>query len=101
MLNDIDYISPIIIKNVHLKQQSVIEKDNIIYDLVNKISGVAYKINNQVLDFILERGLEFNLYTDPKFKHPLLKKKESSQNLKSVEKRNLSRPVRETGSRTG
>ena len=71
LLNDREYVSPLIIKNNELREQSDILEENIIYNTVNQLSSVGYKINIPVLDFILEKGLEYKLFTDPNFQHPL------------------------------
>lgn len=51
--------------------------------MVNNISNVGFKINQQVLDFIMEYGLEYNLIIDPNFIHPL-------ETIKDRNKLNLS-----------
>ena len=79
LLNDQEFVVPLIIKNSELKEQSKILDNNIIFDTVNNLSSVGYKINVPVLDFILAKGLEYDLYTDPKFKHPLEIKKENKK----------------------
>jgi len=38
--------------------------------MVNYISSVGFKINQQVLDFIMEYGLEYNLIINPNEIHP-------------------------------
>nr|YP_009652953.1 DNA-directed RNA polymerase [Taiwanofungus camphoratus]QCG69991.1 DNA-directed RNA polymerase [Taiwanofungus camphoratus]UKQ56126.1 DNA-directed RNA polymerase [Taiwanofungus camphoratus]WRO45194.1 DNA-directed RNA polymerase [Taiwanofungus sp. YW-2023a] len=70
-LNDKEFIAPIIIKNSELREQSYIDDNNIIFDTVNNLSSVGYKINIPVLEFILEKGLEYDLFIAPNFQHPL------------------------------
>ena len=83
LLNNKEIINTLIIKNSELKIQSVIEANNKIYDMVNNISSVAFKINNQVLEFILNFGLKYNLIIDPNFVDPLeIKKKKTKLNFK-------------------
>ena len=41
LLNDKEYINPIIIKNHELREQSNIKDENIIFDTVNNLSSVA------------------------------------------------------------
>nr|ADO51613.1 rnapol [Moniliophthora roreri] len=89
LLNDIDFISPLIINNPELKSQSIIREQNNIYDMANNISSVAYKINNQVLEFILENGLEYNLIIDPNNKSNLELKKEAGHKLTLSEEKEL------------
>ena len=47
-----------------MREQSKIKDDNINFDVVNHLSSVAYKINIPVLDFILDKGLEYELFID-------------------------------------
>ena len=89
LLNNKDYVNPLLIKNPELKEESVIKDDNVIYDLVNNLSSVGYKINNELLDFLLERGLEFDLFINFNLKHPLEIKIEKKEKLTLFEKKTL------------
>ncbi|KZV77888.1 DNA/RNA polymerase, partial [Exidia glandulosa HHB12029] len=89
LLNDIEYSLPLIIKNSELKEQSIINDVNIIFDTVNNLSSVAYKINTDVLEFILEKGIEYDLIIDPDFKHPIEIKKNNHQKLTISENKSL------------
>jgi len=71
LLNDIEYTDGIILENWKLAKNSLILKENIIYDMVNYASSVAFKVNTRVLDFILENNKNFNLIIDPDYIHPL------------------------------
>lgn len=83
LLNDVKYISPLIIQNSELKEQSQILNNNNILEVINNLSSVGYKMNIPVLNFILENGLKYNLLTDPDFVHPLeIKKKTTKFNFK-------------------
>lgn len=64
LLNDIEKISTLNIKNPYQKAQSKIKDINIVYDLVNTLASTAFKINNKMLDFILDYGVEFKLIED-------------------------------------
>lgn len=90
ILNDQEYFDPLIIKNHELKDQSIIADDNIVYDTVNNLSSVAYKINTPVLNFVLNKGLEYELYIDPNFTHELELKKQKGLKLTIFEKKKLS-----------
>lgn len=89
----------IIIKNWRSKINSKINDDNIIYEVVNKLSCVGYKINKQVLNFVRANDDIFNLTLINK-NHPLEKKEklnkyerkelESFKSKKFVEKNILS-----------
>ena len=87
--NDIKYISPLIIKNSELKEQSYIKNENVIYDTINNLNSVGFKINIPVLEFILEKGLDFELYTDPNSQHPLEIKKAQKKKLTLLENKTL------------
>jgi len=85
LLNDVKYISPLIIQNSELKEQSQILNNNNILDVINNLSSVGYKMNIPVLNFILENGLKYNLLTDPDFVHPLeIKKKQQNLTLSEI-----------------
>ena len=45
LLNDVKYKDDLIVHKNFIKNKSFISKNNIIYNMVNKISGVAFKIN--------------------------------------------------------
>jgi len=51
----------IIIKNYRLNNNSIISDKNIIYDTINNMSSVEYKINKDVLYFILDNNEKLNL----------------------------------------
>ena len=53
LLNDEMTNIPLVKKSPENKEHSSILKKNIIYDLVNNISSIPYKVNVDVLDFIL------------------------------------------------
>ena len=89
LLNDKEYIIPIIIKNPNLLEQSKINQQNNVYDLVNNLSSVSYKINTQVLDFILENGLKYGLILDFSVKHELEIKKINGKKLTILETKTL------------
>lgn len=72
LLNGEEFRLPLIIQNWELKHDSSIEQ--LIYDVINKLNEVAFKINVPVLEFILEYGIKLNLISDPDIKHPYEKK---------------------------
>jgi hypothetical protein len=71
LLNDKLFISDLIIKNPELREQSQIESNNHIFDMVNNLSSVGFKINIQVLDFIMDNNSKLGFFTDPDFINPL------------------------------
>ena len=76
LLND-ELTTDSIIKNKwNNKELSTIKDNNVIYDLVNNIHSVGYKINKDVLDFILYNSDDYfkNEIIDLKYKHPLIEK---------------------------
>src|SRR5882762_9066847 len=86
LLNDTEFVTPLIFKNPELRDQSIIKNENIIFNMVNYISSVGFKINQQVLDFIMEYGLEYNLIINPNEIHPFesIKKKLTISQKKSL-----------------
>jgi DNA-directed RNA polymerase len=66
LLNDTKITTPLIIENPELKCNSEIRKENKIYNMVNSISSVSYKINTDVLEFIILYSEKFNLFPEPK-----------------------------------
>jgi DNA-directed RNA polymerase len=85
LLNDLEYADNIIKDSWQQATETKISKKNIIYDTVNNIYSVSYKINSQVLDFILDNYKKYNLLIDPEFIHPLMNK----EKLTLSEKREL------------
>jgi hypothetical protein len=71
ILNDEYYNVPMIIKNPELKYQSSINSNNYIYNFVNNSSGVEFKINSQVLDFVIKNNHIYKFYIEPDVVHPL------------------------------
>jgi hypothetical protein len=39
--------------------------------MVNSVNSVAFKINENVLNFILANNHKYNFFTDSNYKHPL------------------------------
>jgi DNA-directed RNA polymerase len=102
LLNDREFVSPLIIKNSELKEQSKISKNNYIYKMINNMSSVGFKINEDVLNFIIDNGIKYNLIINPELEHDLeLKRKENkklslheSKDLESfISKKNLERNI--------
>ena len=76
LLNDREFVYSLIIENSKLKEQSIIGDNNLLFNTVNRLSNVGLKINTEVLEFILDKGLDYKLFTDPNFINPLeIKKK--------------------------
>lgn len=68
LLNNVKTSNTLIIDKWNLKKSSEIENDNIVYNLVNNISSVGYKINKDVLNFINIYGIDYGLFDDKKIK---------------------------------
>lgn len=88
LLNDIKTSDTLIIDKWNLKEPSEIENDNVVYNLVNNMSSVGYKINKDVLNFINTYGIEYGLVYDKIMKKSLQNKsnltKEEYINLNST-----------------
>lgn len=52
LLNDVEYADPLILKSHTLEKESIIHQKNRIYDVINKLNSIGYKINTEVLNFI-------------------------------------------------
>lgn len=94
LLNGTEFTDKIILSNWELSSETRLLDKNDICDMVNKISSVPFKINDQVLDFIQLNNEKYNFYTDSKIIHPLsLKPKLSMKQEKELQafnsKRNL------------
>ena len=77
LLNNVRYCEDLIIKKKNIiKDISIVKDDNIIYDMVNNISSTPYKINTELLDYILTN------------KHGLLIDSSKSSIYENIEKRN-------------
>lgn len=53
LLNDVNYKQELIIHKSIFKDKSVVKDDNVIYNMVNNIGSTPYKINTELLDYIL------------------------------------------------
>ena len=83
LLNDIKYSDDLILKNYSLDKQSIIKDRNILYEVINKINNVGYKINTDLLNFI---NMNPEFYTDSLLKpHPL----QNEKGLTKSEKKKL------------
>jgi len=89
LLNDREFVYSLIIENPELKEQSIIDDNNKLFNTVNRLSSVSFKINTEVLEFILEKGVDYNLFTDPNFIHPLEIKLKNKKKLTLLESATL------------
>jgi DNA-directed RNA polymerase len=71
LLNGIEYTDNLITNNWELSSTNKFKNNNSILNMVNRVNSVQFKINNNVLDFILANNHLFNFYTDPNYIHPL------------------------------
>ena len=88
LLNDIEYSDPLILRKYTQSERSVIKSENIIYDTVNKINSVGYKINGEVLNFI---NLNSFLYKEEILTES--HKLESKNKLTSKERKDLQKYI--------
>jgi DNA-directed RNA polymerase len=86
LLNGEMYSNEIILLNWELSSKSTLLSDNIVCSMVNKINSVGFRINSDVLDFILNNNKRYNFFIDKNYIHPLaLKNKLNSSELKELE----------------
>lgn len=70
LLNDVKVTEGLIIDKANYKEYSTIEKDNnIFYDMVNNLNKTPYKVNKEVLNFIIEYGIQYDIIDDINKKH--------------------------------
>jgi hypothetical protein len=62
LLNDIAYTDGIILTNWELKRETTIASNNKIVDFVNNINSLAFRINQNVLDFIIKNNDKYNFF---------------------------------------
>lgn len=79
LLNDEKYMDPLIIPKWNFGKPTLIKDENLVYDLVNNINSVAFKINKDVLDFIASYGSRYGLIIDSSYTHPLSAKDKLSK----------------------
>ena len=69
LLNDDMYTENMIIDKVAYKHTSKILKDNIIYKTVNNMSSTPFKVNKDLLDYLLRYNSEHQLLISPDYVH--------------------------------
>jgi hypothetical protein len=84
-LNNLFNNDEIIINNWRLKFESKIKDFNMIYDTINKMSSVGFKINKNVLNFIIEFNEVYDLTLIDKI-HPLEVKQKKDKLTKKESK---------------
>jgi hypothetical protein len=86
LLNDLEFTDKIFLSNKEISNESKLLPNNIICDMVNNINSVAFKINENVLDFILKNNKKYNFYIESNYNHPLtLKNKLTPIEVKELE----------------
>ena len=71
LLNDSKFLEPLMIPKWNFAKPTLIQDDNLVYDLVNNINSVAFKINTDVFNFISVYGTRYDLVIDFSYVHPL------------------------------
>jgi len=69
------YTDELILFNWKLSSKSTLLSDNIVCSIVNKINSVGFRINSDVLDFILNNNQRYNFLIENNYIHPLTLKK--------------------------
>jgi len=69
LLNDIEITDELIIDKANYKESSTIKRKNIIYNMVNNLNKTSYKINNEVLEYILDFGVKYGIIIDNNIVH--------------------------------
>ena len=84
LLNDSRIIESLIIEKNSYKINSVLSDCSIIYDMINKISCTPFKINVDLLNYILDNNHKHNLLLDPDVKHVYQDLIDKTKHQKSV-----------------
>lgn len=71
LLNGIEYTDEIISRNWELKTETKILVNNSVFDMVNYVNSVQFKINENVLDFILANNNKYNFCINSNYNHEL------------------------------
>ena len=71
LLNGLEYTDEIISRNWELKTESKILVNNSVFDRVNFVNPVQFKINENVLDFILANNNKYNFFINSNYNHEL------------------------------
>jgi hypothetical protein len=85
LLNDHKYTEELIIPKWNLKIPSEIKDKNVVYDLVNNINSVGYKINKDVLDFIINNNEKYNFISSDNYEDLISKSKLSPSDYRKLE----------------
>jgi DNA-directed RNA polymerase len=67
LLNDVNYHEELIINKSIIKYKTSVEEDNSVYDFVNRITATPFKINVELLEYIILN--KHNLLLDPRKPH--------------------------------
>jgi hypothetical protein len=71
LLNGIEYTDNIISSNWELSTENKFLLNNSVFDMVNFVNSVQFKINENVLDFVLANNNLYNFFIDSNYIHPL------------------------------
>jgi DNA-directed RNA polymerase len=70
-LNDVESTDEIVLETWELKTKNMFSVNNDIFNMINFVNSVSFKINEEVLDFILVNNNKYNFFIDPNHIHPL------------------------------
>jgi DNA-directed RNA polymerase len=87
LLNDELTTNPLIKNHFLNKERTKIKNYNVIFDVVNRLSSIGYKINKDVLYFVLNHSNDYlkEEMVDINYIHPLLGKKKKLTKLEQKE----------------
>ena len=69
LLNDVKFSENLFIEKKGYGINSELSDNTKIYDMINNISNTPFKINNTLMNFILNNGDKYNLLIDPFIEH--------------------------------
>jgi len=84
LVNDIEYADPLISAKIGYKNPSIIEDDNIIYNTVNNMMQTPFKINNDLLNYLLKYNHIHNLLLNSDYEHEYANIKKNCKTRKRI-----------------
>lgn len=85
LLNDVEYDEGIFTKKIGYAIPSTIQENSIVYFVVNKMMETSFKVNKELLNYLLRYNHIHKLLIDPDFEHKLLNVKRNKAQEKEYQ----------------
>lgn len=69
LLNDEEFAEPLLIEKKGYGVNSVVEEQNKIYDMINGMNSIGFKVNTEFLSYISDNWVKHDLLLDPSIEH--------------------------------